>query len=65
MDIYCPPPPNLFMQPPNLSLWPVQDETKPEPPRRKGSFAVTPLTQLTRKVIVEADGASGAVKIID
>ena len=65
MDVYCPPPPNLFMQPPNLSLWPVQDETKPEPPRRKGSFAVTPLTQLTRKVIVEAGRASGAVKIID
>ncbi len=65
MDVYCPRPPNLFMQLPNLSLWLVEDETKPEPHRCRGRVPVTPPAQLTRKVIVVADGALGAVKIID
>lgn len=53
------------MQLPNLSLWSVQDETKLEPRNHRGRFPIMLLSQLTRKVIVEADGASGAVKIID
>lgn len=42
-----------------------QDNGRSPAATEGASFPVTPLAELTRKVIVEADGPSAAVSIID